>query len=111
MIKVTVYQNSQGRYTGFSCIGHAEYARPGEDIVCAGVSALVINTVNAIGAFTDEPFDAKADQKSGFIDIQFHDPAGAGHDAQLLLKAMAMGLSDIQQKYGTKYSILTVKEV
>ena len=36
--------------------GHAGYAEPGQDIVCAAVSALVINTINAIEAFTEDDF-------------------------------------------------------
>ena len=38
MIRVFAYR--KGGYTRFLASGHADY-RPGEDIVCAGVSALV----------------------------------------------------------------------
>lgn len=109
MITVTIYQNHSGQYKGFHCIGHAQYAAYGEDIVCAGVSVLVINTLNAIEAFTQETFDAKTDQKSGLIDIRFRQ--SIGHDAKLLLDTMILGLQDIQDKYGTDYSFLTFKEV
>ena len=40
----------------FLLFGHAEYADAGEDIVCAGISVLVINTINALGMFTKEQF-------------------------------------------------------
>ena len=109
MITITIYQNKQGQYTGFSCIGHAKYAEAGEDIVCAGVSALVLNTVNAINAFTEEIFEADTDQTSGLIDIRFQQPVG--HDAKLLIDTMALGLHDIQKNYGTDYSLLNFKEV
>ena len=104
MITITVYRN-----TRLHCIGHAEYADPGEDIVCAGVSTLVLNTINAIDAFTDEVFTAHTERESGLIDIQFQNPAG--HDAQLLLQTMVLGLQDIQKNYGTAYSVLIFKEV
>lgn len=109
MIAITIYQNKQGQYTRFSCVGHAKYADAGEDIVCAGVSALVLNTVNAIDAFTDEAFEADTDQASGLIDIRFRQPVG--HDAKLLIDTMALGLQDIQKNYGTDYSLLNFKEV
>lgn len=109
MITITIYQNQAKQYVGFHCIGHAEYAEPGEDIVCAGVSTLVINTLNAIETFTQESFDAETDRTSGLIDIHFHQPAG--HDAQLLLDTMVLGLQDIQNNYGTDYSFITFKEV
>ena len=53
MIKITIYQNQSGKYERLHCIGHAGFAKAGEDIVCAGISALVINTLNAIEKLTD----------------------------------------------------------
>ena len=44
MISVTVYKDKNNHYTGFRCDGHAEYAEPGEDIVCSAVSVLTLNT-------------------------------------------------------------------
>ena len=49
MIIITIFQNQES-VTGFRCIGHAEYAEYGSDIVCAGVSALVVNAINSIEA-------------------------------------------------------------
>ena len=49
MTKITIFRNHDGEYLGFDCLGHAGYADEGEDIVCAGISALVINTINSIG--------------------------------------------------------------
>ncbi len=109
MITITIFQNQSGQYMGFHCIGHAEYAAYGEDLVCAGVSTLVINTLNAIEAFTQEVFDAETDQKSGLIDIRFRHPVK--HDAKLLIDTMILGLQDIQDRYGADYSFLTFKEV
>ena len=83
MTKVTVFRDGHQNFTGFSCLGHAGYADAGEDIVCAGISALVINTVNALEQFTSEKFSADLDQKSGKISIQFD--SIIGHDAELLM--------------------------
>lgn len=109
MIKITIYQNHAGQYIRLCCIGHAGFARAGEDIVCAGVSALVINTLNAMETLTDEVFDAETDAESGLIDVNFQQPIG--HDGELLLDTMVLGLRDIQNQYGTDYSLLTFKEV
>ena len=54
MIKVTIYKTERQEYVGFDMEGHAGYAEAGEDIVCAGVSALVINALNSIERFTDD---------------------------------------------------------
>ena len=48
MIHVVIYQNEKEECTGFQTEGHAEYADPGQDIVCAAASVLIINTMNAI---------------------------------------------------------------
>ena len=53
MVKVTIYKDPDGRYEGFDCTGHARYADVGQDIVCAGVSALVINTINSVENLTE----------------------------------------------------------
>ena len=42
--------------TGFRIEGHAGYAKHGKDIVCAAVSALVMNTMNSIHSFTSDVF-------------------------------------------------------
>ncbi len=102
MIKITIYQNRTGQYVRLRCVGHAGFAS-------AGVSTLVINTLNAIDKLTEEIFEAETDQESGLIDAVFQRPVG--HDGKLLLDTMVLGLQDIQKQYGTKYSLLTFKEV
>ena len=56
MTHVTIYRNKENECIGFTVIGHAEYADAGEDIICAGISMLVINTCNAIEALTTAKF-------------------------------------------------------
>ncbi len=109
MITITIYRNHTGRYTGLHCIGHAGFERFGKDIVCAAVSVLVLNTLNAVDAFTDEEFDFESDPESGLIDICFRHPGG--HDVGLLFDTMVLGLKEIASQYGTDYILLTIKEV
>ena len=56
--------------TGFHIEGHAGFAKRGKDIVCAAVSALVMNTMNSIHSFTSDVFDYKEDEKKGMIDFR-----------------------------------------
>ena len=109
MIRVAVLCNQKGQYVGFECKGHAGYADSGEDIVCAGVSALVINTINAIARFTDEKLSTDTEEATGRIAARFHQPAG--HDAELLMKTLVMGLQGIQEQYGATYITINFKEV
>ncbi|MCM1105756.1 MAG: ribosomal-processing cysteine protease Prp [Blautia sp.] len=108
MIAITIYQK-QGRMEGFHCIGHSGYAASGKDIVCAAVSTLVINTVNAIERFTQARFNLDTEEKEGLIAFMLQERAD--HDTELLLKTMLLGLQDIQNNYGNEYLILDFKEV
>ena len=109
MTHITIYRNQQNVFTGFLCEGHAGYAQAGEDIVCAGISTLVINTINAVEAFTKTKILADADQAEGTIDVNF--PYGCDEQAKLLVDAMILGLQGIQTNYGKKFLTLDFKEV
>lgn len=110
MIKVTVYVNENHAYAGFDVEGHAEYAEPGEDIVCAAVSMLVINTINAVESFTDEETSCVSNEDTGSIVYRFRkEPA---HDAELLVKTMLLGLESMEDNSGYEpYIDIIFKEV
>ena len=103
MTKITIFRNQDQAFLGFDCLGHAGYAEEGEDIVCAGISALVINTINSLGVYTKEKFSTDSDEETGMITLRF--------DADLLMKSLVLGLQGIQNTYGNDYIILTFKEV
>lgn len=104
MTKITVFRNRNQEFLGFECLGHAGYADEGEDIICAGISALVINTVNALGMYTSERFETDSEESTGKIALRFLSPVG--HDGDLLMKSMVLGLQGIQNTYGNDYIIL-----
>lgn len=108
MVKITFYQNKLQQFTGFEVLDHAEFADPGQDIVCAGVSALVINCLNSIEELTDIPFCTDSDENRGFISFQAED--ASDHDAQLLIKSLILGLQSMETNY-EKYIDVIFKEV
>ena len=109
MIQITIYENQNHEVTGFFCGGHAGYAEHGKDIVCAGVSTLVINTINSIESFTSCPYTVDVEEETGLIDFRFTDTVD--QDAALLVDSMILGLQGIQTNYGNEYIILNFKEV
>ena len=109
MTHITIYRNQKNVFTGFCCEGHAGYANAGDDIVCAGISTLVINTINSIEVLTDTEILADAEQESGTIHVNF--PSGCDKQAKLLVDAMILGLKGIQKNYGKKFLSLDFKEV
>ena len=87
--------------TGFRTEGHAEYARHGKDIVCAAVSALVMNTMNSIHSFTSDVFDYNEHEKRGLVDFRI--VSERSPESIVLLKSLVLGLQSIQEEYGEKY--------
>ncbi len=99
MIRAQI-QKENGQYKKFTISGHAGYAKKGEDIVCAAVSALVINTVNSIETLTDDAFvcDCQGGQVRSFAFTSM-----VSDEARLLMDSLALGLKDIERAYGTSY--------
>ena len=108
MIQVTVFKNYNGQFTGFNCCGHSGYANIGKDIVCAGVSALVINTINSISSFTDAKFSVDSKEETGDLKMLLEMPVD--EDAELLMRSLVLGLQGIQENY-QDYMTLNFKEV
>ena len=109
MVTITIWRNKDNAYCGFDCTGHAAFADQGQDIVCAGVSALVINTINSLATLTREKFSTDSDEEKGMISFRLENPGA--HDAELLCASLVLGLQGIQNGYGDEYLQLTFKEV
>ena len=99
MITVEIRKNDQG-YTGFSSRGHAGYAEEGFDIVCSAVTALVVNTINSIEKFTEDPF--KGEAADGLVRWKFQ-KTPVSKETELLMDSLVLGLEYIQESYGKKY--------
>ncbi len=108
MVSVIAAKNRKNEYVGFTCSGHAGYDKYGKDVVCAALSMLVINTVNAIDKLTDCRLTV-TDESDGEIKVIF--PDAASKDAQLLIDAMILGIQGVIEEYGSAYVTLTMKEV
>ena len=68
MITAQLFQNSDKQYWGFKIDGHAGYAEEGEDIICAAVSVLALNTANSIEALTD--VKPNCSMKDGYLSCE-----------------------------------------
>ena len=102
MINISIYQNEQDEYTGFRMEGHAGYAKRGQDIVCAAVSVLVINTINSIESMTEDRFEDTVREENGEIDFRVIS-SPISDSAELLLRSLVLGLQGIHSEYGNKY--------
>ena len=101
MIQVDRIKNEHGNNVGFRVIGHAEYADPGADIICAAVSVLVINTINSIEQFTEDKFSCKQEEESGLT--EFIIVSEVSKESALLMDSLFLGLKGIEQDYGKRF--------
>jgi Predicted ribosomal protein len=108
MIRITILKSGDN-YKGFSSKGHAGYAEDGNDIVCAAVSTLVLNTINSIEAFTDDEFEGSLEEEGGGIEFQFTE--NPSQSASLLMDSMILGIQKIKESYNNEYMKLTFEEV
>ena len=74
--------------------GHANYAPHGQDIVCAGVTALTQVLVESLETLTGN--EIKYDMSPGRVDIEIGNP---DEDAQLLMDSFLVGIEMIADEF------------
>ena len=107
MITFKILKNGSGEIVGFDCTGHAGFAESGQDIFCAAVSTLVINTVNSIEEFTDDTFEADSDEERGIF-LRVDNP---GERTTLLLNSLVLGVEGIKRDNDGEYIDIVIEEV
>ena len=110
MTQITFYRTTTGEYRGFTCDGHAGYANYGEDIVCASISVLVINTINSLEQITGEQMQVETDEDAGLIRCSFVNQP-LKETSKALMDSLVLGLTQIEKQYGKKHCKLTFEEV
>ncbi|HIX01484.1 MAG TPA: ribosomal-processing cysteine protease Prp [Candidatus Ligilactobacillus excrementigallinarum] len=85
---------------GFKLTGHADAGEYGQDIVCAAVSVLAINTVNSLEQLAKvTPQVISDDEQGGYLEVKLSDDQVQHPEAQLLLQSFELGLQDIEKNY------------
>ena len=83
---------------GLTVDGHAGYAKTGNDIICAAVSALTQGLIHSLSALTDDEISYEI--ASGHVDIRYENLSEKG---KLLIDSFFIAISDIQLTYGNEY--------
>ena len=91
MIKVKLFR-TDGTITGVRCQGHSGIADSGNDVLCAAVSALIQTAYLAISDFYGKTSYTRRD---GFFEFS----VPKGHDADVIIRAMCLGLQDLSSGY------------
>ena len=110
MTTVTIRRDHNQAYRGFTCIGHADYARKNQpDILCSAISALVIGTVNSLEELAGEKLTLATDEATGFIRCDFQ--SALQQKSSFLVDAMVFNLENLSREYGKKYLQVKFEEV
>ncbi|ASV68843.1 ribosomal-processing cysteine protease Prp [Cytobacillus sp. FSL W7-1323] len=99
MIDVSIHRNRSGLIQSFEISGHALFANNGEDIVCAGASAVSVGCVNSIHQLAG--VTPHIQMESGLLSCIL--PSNLAQDieekVQLLLEGMVVSLQTIVENY------------
>ncbi|HPT82602.1 MAG TPA: ribosomal-processing cysteine protease Prp [Limnochordia bacterium] len=109
MIRVEFLKSTQG-WHGFRARGHAGFADPGEDIVCAAVSALTQTAVLGLTKVVGIACQVEVEEKTGTLDCLLPPGLDSGEwqQAQLVLEVLYAGLKATEREYK---QFVRVKEV
>ncbi len=111
MTTIVIRKSSTGEYRNFVCSGHAGYGFFFQkDVVCASVSVLVINTVNALEEIAKEEMEVVSNEEEGLIFCAFKNDT-LNDKANVLMDALVLGMDAISKEYGEKYLKLKFEEV
>lgn len=114
MTTVVFTKNSSGTYMGFTCMGHAGYAKKHllhtePDILCAAISTLSYSTANVLTELVGEEVDIKINEETGFFRCFFKNPP---QDKSIfMMEALLLSFRSLAQDYGEKYLQIKFEEV
>lgn len=104
MIIASIFRNSKHQIWGFQIKGHSGYAEEGSDIICAAVSVLAINTVNALEQLVGmRPVTEVADGLLSCELPEIREVRSFSSEADLLLRTLELGLEAVMASYGKQY--------
>ena len=92
MIKAAIFKD------GFVITGHAGYAESGQDIVCAGVSALAQATRFTLNRFNNIVSDAR----EGNMSVHITNP---NEDSHIIMEVLENGLYNISKEFPNHLSL------
>ena len=98
MIHVRIIKEPTGRISVFEMDGHANFAEHGQDLVCAGASAVSFGAVNAITQLTNIEPVIEQGADGGYLRVEFP-VTEQDAQVQLLLQAMIISLQTIELDY------------
>jgi len=103
-----IRRKAAGDIVGYRVEGHALFADEGNDIVCAGVSAVAVGAVNAAEAVAGVKLLVRMEKGLLHAAVPDQVPDAAREKLETVLEAMTVMLRTIEKSYG---SYIRIKEI
>lgn len=102
MVIVTVTRDVKGKIVQFEATGHTDFAKSGEDIVCAGVSSLLQTTILGLRDYLK--IDLEINKGKGNLRVKISQQFKRFEQfkqlsAEAILETMVLGLKAIEKEY------------
>ncbi len=102
-MEAVIYRDSSGQNYGVQVSGHSDLGPAGNDVLCSAVSALTINFVNSVEAFTKDKWKVLAvNEEEGFLHAELESVSDA---SRLLMNSLVLGLQEIEKSYSRYITI------
>lgn len=101
MTRVTIRRDAEGYISGFRVEGHAGFAPKGEDLVCAGISAITFTAMAGLNEVAGIDQEAVSDPKTAQIIYKLPDGITQSQFsvAQIILETMRLGFVEMAVEY------------
>ena len=94
MIKIKI-NKTNNKYSSLNVSGHSNYDEHGKDIVCAGVSAVVIGGLNALTY--EDKYKISSKVSDGYVNVDVLDLDD--DRLQLIMEVIVIQLKSIEEGY------------
>ena len=110
MTTIVIQKSKNGSYRGFTCMGHAGFAKHNEkDVLCAAISTLTICTINALEELAGEKLTYVTNEETGFLKCEVQ--SELQEKSAFLMDSMVFSLENLSKEYGKKYLQIKFEEV
>lgn len=105
MIKISVMRQNDGKIIGLSIEGHAGAGAYGQDIVCAGISALAQSVILGLAKHLHR--DINYDVKPGYLSVALKEKADDLTEA--VFAVAVLGFTEIEKSNPKNVSLLNIR--
>lgn len=102
-VEAKIFRNKYKQIYGFEINGTTNYAEDGYDIIAAGISMIVINTINSIDRLSKDKFEDELGNGYAKCIVTNLKKGQGTKESEVLLESLKIGLESIEDSYGSEY--------